>query len=84
MDENEDIKIPMVPCANSGAITAYGYHDGYQVLALTFKGGKTYHYREVPPGTFTELIDSKSRGAFVSANIVGKFPTALHVPKAKQ
>lgn len=75
--------VPMVPATSAG-ITHYGYHREQKVLALTFKNGTTYHYRGVPDVVFSELIASKSRGGFVTREVVGKYETCVYVPPKKE
>lgn len=64
---------PITPVANSSAVTGTGYDAQRGILAVQFKGGKTYHYEGVPPAVVESMGKAESVGKFVSANVVGKF-----------
>ena len=59
--------------AKSSNIAAIAYDRASQTLAITFKGGKTYTYANVPPHVHTAIEKADSIGKFVGSNIVGKF-----------
>ncbi len=50
----------------SSAITMWVYLT-VGILALTYKGGKTYHYRAVPFTVIAQMLTADSVGAFVNA-----------------
>jgi KTSC domain len=58
-----------MPRVNSSMMTEVGYDDGRAELDITFVGGKTYRYFEVPPGVYDGLLDSESKGEFFNENI---------------
>lgn len=57
----------------SSNVAAVGYDPVSQTLAVKFKGGKTYHYAEVPQAVHHELQEAESVGRFIGARVVGKF-----------
>lgn len=57
----------------SSSVSAAGYDAESRTLAITFKGGRTYRYTEVPQSVFENLLQAKSVGKFVSTSVVGKF-----------
>jgi len=59
--------------AKSSNIAATAYDAASQTLAITFKGGKTYTYANVPQEVHTAMNKADSIGKFVGFNIVGKF-----------
>lgn len=61
------------PIKGSSAITGQGYDAERGILAVQFKGGKTYHYEGVPPDLVDGMAKAESIGKFVAANVVGKF-----------
>lgn len=62
----------------SSSIKSAAYDVSTQVLSITFKGGATYDYAEVPNSAYTELMLAESTGKFVSANIVPKYKYEKH------
>lgn len=67
--------VPMVPLASS-SISSAGYDLANSELHVTFKGGRTYRYAEVPKHVFDGLLQAKSAGRYVSSSVVGKFKLA--------
>lgn len=57
----------------SSCISAHGYDAASKTLALTFKGGKTYRYADVPPSAYDALREAKSAGTYFAKHINGKF-----------
>lgn len=47
---------------DSSAIAAVGYDAEQQILRLTYRGGETYDYLDVPPEEFREFMSAPSRG----------------------
>jgi hypothetical protein len=68
----EKFGILMHPCQSSN-VAGFGYDVPRRVLALEFKGGKVYHYKDVPQHVYDGLIEAESRGSYAAANITGKF-----------
>lgn len=73
MDKPKDI--PLTAC-KSTAITGYGYDAATNTLAVQYKGGKTYHYEDVPASVHAGFADAKSIGKYVGTAITGKFKAA--------
>lgn len=48
----------------SSAISASDYNAERQELVITFKGGRSYTYRGVPPDVAEQLQSSDSPGTF--------------------
>lgn len=65
--------VALQPVKGSSAITATGFDPATGILAVEFKGGKTYHYQGVTPATWEQMGKAESLGKFVAANVVGKF-----------
>lgn len=66
------ISISMKP-VESSSITAYGYDGTVGTLRITFKGGKTYDYKDVPQAVVDELAKAESVGSFINKNVVRQF-----------
>lgn len=64
-----------LPVASS-VIKAVEYDEDVAELDITFTGGKTYRYRNVPVEIYAELVEAKSKGQFFNDNIKGIFPFA--------
>lgn len=61
--------IPMIPVESSN-VAEIGYQDG--ILAVKFKSGGEYQYRDVPQEVFDQLqAPDVSIGSFVNKNIRG-------------
>ena len=75
-DNLRGIEFTMFPIIGSSNIIAVGYHNESREMRVTFKGGKTYAYTDVPPETHMALMTSESKGKFFHSNIRGKFETA--------
>lgn len=65
----------------STSIQAYGYEAGSRTLVLTFKGGRSYRYADVPQSTVDGIRDAKSTGTFVAKHVLGKFAIAKAKPQ---
>ena len=68
--------VEMTPVVGSSNVQAIGYDADALQLSIVFKGGQQYDYREVPPDLYRALEKAESKGAFIAANIVGKYPSA--------
>lgn len=64
--------IPLTACKSS-AVTGYGYDAASKTLAVQFKGGKTYHYPDVPASVHAGFAEAKSIGKYVGTHVAGKF-----------
>jgi hypothetical protein len=64
----EKFGIKMHPC-NSSNLAAFGYRADTGVLALEFKGGKVFHYPDVPEHVYNGLIEADSKGAYAHSHI---------------
>lgn len=71
----ERFGILMVPCTSSN-LEAHGYDGLKSVLALQFRGGRIYHYRDVPQHVYDGLLQSESKGSYAAREITGKFEPA--------
>lgn len=57
----------------SGQIESAGYEDAKNVLVVKFRHGGTYHYFDVPPQLYHELMRAPSPGGFLASEIKGRF-----------
>lgn len=64
--------ITMTP-ADSTAISAHGYDPDSKTMAITFKGGKTYHYEGVEPAVYDAFKGAKSLGKHFGTHIQTKY-----------
>lgn len=71
------LEIPMTTAWPSTNLASYGYHPESKTLRIKFLSGATYQYEDVPADVASALTISKSKGAYVSLNIKGKFKTTL-------
>lgn len=62
------------PVTGSSQIVACGYDIAQRVLAIQFKTGTVYHYRDVPPETVEAFEAAKSKGKFFGSQIRDHFP----------
>jgi len=60
--------IPMQP-VESSQIKAMGYDAESKTLAIEFLGGGLYHYANVEPDTFAEMMLAPSLGSYFYKNI---------------
>lgn len=67
-------KIP-APRMRSSSTETHSYDPESSQLTVTFRGGRQYRYDGVDQKTVDDLDDSSSKGAFIQANIVNRFPT---------
>ena len=51
---------------DSSAIAAVGYDPERQILRLTYRGGETYDYLDVPPEEFSGFMNAPSRGIYAN------------------
>ena len=64
--------IKMQACKSSN-ISHHGYDADNKTLAITFTGGKTYHYSGVGPEVAEKLGKAKSIGGFFASDIRNAF-----------
>ena len=57
----------------SSAIVSVKYDKDTKAMDVTFRGGRTCRYLDVPPETCAGLLDAESKGHFFSRNIRDKF-----------
>jgi hypothetical protein len=62
-----------MPYVDSSMMTAVDYDDDSAELDITFVGGKTYRYSEVPPDVYDELVEAESKGEFFNRRIKDRF-----------
>ena len=65
----EIIKLDVI----SSNIDAISYDTDEEKLLVTFKGGSSYEYFNVPQDVFDQLETAESKGSFMAKNIKGKF-----------
>lgn len=66
IDENKNIVVLGV---ESAVIETICFLDIAQILAVTYKSGRTYHYKGVEFSTVAQMLDSDSAGKFLNAEI---------------
>jgi KTSC domain len=54
---------------DSSSVKAAGYDRSRHTLRLSYVGGATYDYLDVPEDVFHELLDASSKGQFVNWNV---------------
>ena len=59
--------------ADSDAISHHGYDPESKTMALTFRGGKTYHYPGVSQQVYDGLVKAPSMGKHFAQHISGKY-----------
>lgn len=64
-----DVGTVLITPANSSAITQAHYLTDTQTLAITYKGGSQYFYKEVPAFVIFNLMVADSFGKFVNEYI---------------
>lgn len=65
--------ISMVPVVSSSNVTGFGYDPASSTLAVSFKGGSTYDYPNVPPEVHQAFADAESKGSYFLKQIRPKF-----------
>lgn len=61
----------------STMINGVGYDPRSETLEVAFNTGRRYRYQGVPLGLFKKLIDSDSKGKFMSSHIIDVYPCLL-------
>jgi KTSC domain len=62
---------------SSTAIEAIDYDLATRQLRVTFPGGNTYKYYDVPRGVYQGFLDAESKGLFFNAYIRDRYDFAL-------
>ena len=57
----------------SSNIATVGYDEEQQILEITFRDGRVYHYLEVPPERALSLLRAESKGRFLNSDIKPEF-----------
>ena len=50
-------------------IAMVGYDEEQQILEITFRDGRVYHYLEVPPERALSLMRAESKGRFLNSDM---------------
>lgn len=66
------VDVEMKPIKSSNA-EGVGYDADKKELFITFKGGATYKYSNVPASIYQDLVESESFGKFLSQKIKGVY-----------
>lgn len=66
---------PKTARARGSSIELHEYDEKSKSLTVTFAGGRKYRYSDVDARTAEGLANASSKGAFMRASVVGKFPT---------
>ena len=61
----------------SSMIQAVGYDEPSQTLVVIFNSGRTYEYYEVPPGIYTQLMASDSKGSYMRSFVIDCYSYGL-------
>jgi hypothetical protein len=57
----------------SSALRSATYDAEERILEITFRNGRSYTYRDVPPDVVFGLASAQSQGDFYNANIKGQY-----------
>ena len=57
----------------SSNIAMVGYDEEQQILEITFRDGRVYHFLEVPPERVLSLLRAESKGRFFNGEIKPNF-----------
>jgi hypothetical protein len=53
----------------SSHIAMVGYDEDQQILEITFRDGRVYHFLEVPPERVLSLLRAESKGRYFNSDI---------------
>lgn len=56
--------MPRQSFPSSQALASADYDESRQELSITFKSGRTYTYRSVPPDVYEGLVSASSPGSY--------------------
>lgn len=62
----------MLKIEDSSNVQAVGYEPAARHLVVSFRGGSSYRYDEVPPDVFACLVSAKSVGEYLNQRIKGR------------
>lgn len=65
--------IAMHAIEKSSNLEAQGYCASTQRMALQYRGGRIYHYKEVPKHVYDAFLAAPSLGSFAAREIQGKY-----------
>ncbi len=63
------IALTHVPPEKSSQVAAHGYHLPTQTLAIKYRSGKTWHYKNVPATEAEKFAKAESLGKHLHAHI---------------
>jgi len=63
--------------AGSSAISAVDYDPGTRQLRVTFPGGNTYKYYDVPRGVYESFVHADSKGLYFNGYIRDRYDFAV-------
>jgi hypothetical protein len=66
-----------MPAVDSTAIESVAYDVPTRRLVVTFTGGKTYKYYDVPRAIYERFLQASSKGAFFNAHVRDRYDFAL-------
>jgi hypothetical protein len=66
-----------VPDVSSAPITAIDYDPATRQLRITFPGGNTYRYYDVPRGVYETFVHAESKGLYFNGYIRDRYDFAL-------
>ena len=66
-----------MPDVSSPPITAIDYDPATRQLRVTFPGGNTYRYYDVPRGVYETFLHAESKGLYFNGYIRDRYDFAL-------
>jgi hypothetical protein len=66
-----------MPDVDSTAIRAIDYDAASRQLRVTFPGGNTYKYYDVPRGVYQSFLEAESKGLYFNGYIRDRYDFAL-------
>jgi hypothetical protein len=73
-----------MPFVESSMMSRVEYDEDDSELDITFKSGKTYRYRTVPPDIYADLLDAESKGEFFNEKIKDIFEFVEVIPSRRR
>jgi hypothetical protein len=58
----------------SSNLVSIGYDEATQTLEVEFLNGSIYHYYNVPPNMFDQIMQNPSKGKFLNIYIKNAYP----------
>lgn len=58
----------------SSQVNGLSYDPTSKILTITYHGGKTYAYNDVPAELAQKAVEAESIGSFLAKNVKDKFP----------